>query len=112
MLLNCLSVSSKNSFAESSDTTVTISIDEVRAINKKLIERKYLFNIVSKKDSIIKYQDNYINEEKRIVRELQDQVAISNEISKQMNKSLNKHKVISVCLGSALAISLLLFFIK
>lgn len=112
MLLNCLSVSSKNSFSESSDTTITISIDEVRAINKKLIERKYLLDIVSKKDSIIKYQDNYINEEKRIVRELQDQVTFSNEIGKRMNESLKKHKVMSVCLGSALAISLLLFFIK
>ena len=91
------------------DTTITITIDEVREINKKLLERKYLLNIVLEQDSVIKYQDNYIQEEKRIVRELQETINSKNFLHKQKVK---QYKVLSCGLGVSLTISLLLFLFK
>lgn len=97
---------------QQADTTITITIEEVRAINKKLIERKYLLNIVNEQDSIIKYQDNYIKEEQRIVRELQDNINNNERLHVELNKSVNKYKLISGCLGASLAISLLFMIFK
>ena len=51
VLLSCLESWSMNDVLtgvdQQSDTTITITIAEVREINKKLIERKYLLNIVN-----------------------------------------------------------------
>ena len=97
---------------QQSDSTITITIDEVRSINKKLIERKYLLEIVAEQDSVIKHQDNYIQEEKRIARELQDKLSSNSFLHKQMVNSLNRQKVLSACLGASLAISIILLLVK
>lgn len=110
--LESLSMNNPSTGRELQDTTITITIDEVREINKKLIERKYLLNIVNEQDSVIKYQDNYINEEKRIVKELQDQLTSKVIFQNQLNNTLKRQKVISVCLGVSLAISIIGILLK
>lgn len=53
---------------EAEDSTVTIPISYIRNANLKLIERKYLLNVNSQKDSIINLQKLYINTQEDIYK--------------------------------------------
>lgn len=91
-----------------SDTTVTIDIKYIRLANAKLIERKYLLNIVNEQDSIISFKDNYIIEQKKIITDFQNRIdnAIKiNEVIKQdIEKQKKRTKIVGGIAGSAIAI--------
>lgn len=91
-----------------SDTAVTIDIKYIRLANAKLIERKYLLDIVNEQDSIISFKDNYITEQKKIITDFQNRVdnAIKiNEVIKQdIEKQKKRTKIVGGIAGSAIAI--------
>lgn len=97
---------------QQADTTITISISEVREINKKLIERKYLKEIVAHQDTIISTQAEYINEQKRIVEEAESALEREKFLHNMIYKKSNILKGTAIALSAALAISLLFNFIK
>lgn len=91
-----------------SDTTVTIDINYIRLANSKLIERKYLLDIVNEQDSIIGFKDNYIIEQKKIITNFQnrvDNIIKINEVIKQdIERQKKRTKVVGGIAGSAIAI--------
>ena len=90
------------------DTAVTIDIKYIRLANAKLIERKYLLDIVNEQDSIISFKDNYIVEQKKIITDFQNRVdnaiKINEAIKQDIEKQKNRTKVVGGIAGSAIAI--------
>ena len=99
-----------------SDTTVTIGINYIRLANSKLIERKYLLDIVNEQDSIIGFKDNYIIEQKKIITNFQnrvDNIIKINEVIKQdIERQKKRTKVVGGIAGSAIAILVLSLMCK
>lgn len=91
-----------------SDTTVTIGINYIRLANSKLIERKYLLDIVNEQDSIIGFKDNYIIEQKKIITDFQnrvnDAIKINEVIKQDIERQKKRTKVVGGIAGSAIAI--------
>lgn len=89
-----------------SDTAVTIDIKYIRLANAKLIERKYLLDIVDEQDSIISFKDNYITEQKKIITDFQNRVdkaiKINDAIKKDIEKQKAKNKIIGYGAGAAI----------
>lgn len=91
-----------------SDTAITIDIKYIRLANAKLIERKYLLNIVNEQDSIISFKDNYIAEQKKIITDFQNRVdnaiKINEAIKQDIEKQKKRTKIVGGIAGSAIAI--------
>lgn len=91
-----------------SNTAVTIDIKYIRLANAKLIERKYLLNIVNEQDSIISFKDNYITEQKKIITDFQNRVnnaiKINEAIKQDIEKQKKRTKVVGGIASSAIAI--------
>lgn len=91
-----------------SDTAVTINIKYIRLANAKLIERKYLLDIVNEQDSIISFKDNYIIEQKKIITDFQNRVdnaiKINEAIKQDIEKQKKRTKIVGGIAGSAIAI--------
>lgn len=98
--------------SQNADTTIAVSIAEVREINKKLIERKYLLKITEAQDSIINNQAEYIKEQEKIVNDTKSALANKEFLHNNMNKKYNTMKYTAIALGIALTISLVLNIIK
>lgn len=97
---------------QNADTTITVTIAEVREINKKLIERKYLLKITEAQDSIINNQAEYIKEQEKIVKDTKSALASKESLHNTLNKKYNTMKYTAIALGIALTISLVLNIIK
>lgn len=98
--------------SQNADTTIAVNIAEVREINKKLIERKYLLKITEAQDSIINNQAEYIKEQEKIVNDTKSALANSEFLHNTINKKYNTMKYTAIALGIALTISLVLNIIK
>lgn len=116
VLLYCLESWSTNLLptgsSQDADTTITVTIAEVREINKKLIERKYLLKITEAQDSIINNQAEYIKEQEKIVKDTKSALASKESLHNTLNKKYNTVKYTAIALGIALTISLVLNIIK
>lgn len=116
VLLYCLESWSTNlpstGSTQNADTTITVTIAEVREINKKLIERKYLLKITEAQDSIINNQAEYIKEQEKIVKDTKSALASKESLHNTLNKKYNTMKYTAIALGIALTISLVLNIIK
>ena len=116
VLLYCLESWSRNlpstGSSQSTDTTITVSIAEVREINKKLIERKYLLKITEAQDSIINNQAEYIKEQEKIVNDTKSALANKEFLHNTINRKYNTMKYTAIALSIALTISLVLNIIK
>ena len=116
VLLYCLESWSMNlpstGSSQNADTTITITISEVREINKKLIERKYLLKITETQDSIINSQAEYIKEQEKIVNDTKSALANKESLHNTLNKKYSTVKYTAIALGIALTISLVLNIIK
>ena len=99
-----------------SDTAVTIDIKYIRLANAKLIERKYLLNIVNEQDSIISFKDNYIIEQKKIITDFQNRVdnaiKINEAIKQDIEKQKKRTKIVGGIASSAIAILVISFICK
>lgn len=98
--------------SQNADTTITITIAEVREINKKLIERKYLLKITEAQDSIINNQAEYINEQERVVEETKSALSKVDFLHNKLNKKFNIVKGTAIALSVAFTISLLFNILK
>lgn len=98
--------------SQNADTTITITIAEVREINKKLIERKYLLKITEAQDSIINNQAEYINEQERVVEETKSALSKVDFLHNRLNKKFNIVKGTAIALSVAFTISLLFNILK
>lgn len=116
VLLYCLESWSTNlpstGSTQNADTTITVTIAEVREINKKLIERKYLLKITEAQDSIINNQAEYIKEQEKIVKDTKSALASKESLHNTLNKKYNTMKYTAIALGITLTISLVLNIIK
>lgn len=98
--------------SQNADTTITVTIAEVREINKKLIERKYLLKITEAQDSIINNQAEYINEQERVVEETKSALSKVDFLHNRLNKKFNIVKGTAIALSVAFTISLLFNILK
>ena len=98
--------------SQNADTTITITIAEVREINKKLIERKYLLKITEAQDSVINNQAEYINEQERVVEETKSALSKVDFLHNRLNKKFNIVKGTAIALSVAFTISLLFNILK
>lgn len=98
--------------SQNADTTITVTIAEVREINKKLIERKYLLKITEAQDSIINNQAEYINEQERVVEETKSALSKVDFLHNKLNKKFNIVKGTAIALSVAFTISLLFNILK
>lgn len=116
VLLYCLESWSMNlpstGSSQNADTTITVTIAEVREINKKLIERKYLLKITEAQDSIINNQAEYINEQERVVEETKSALSKVDFLHNRLNKKFNIVKGTAIALSVAFTISLLFNILK
>lgn len=116
VLLYCLESWSTNlpstGSSQDADTTITVTIAEVREINKKLVERKYLLKITEAQDSIINNQAEYIKEQEKIVNDTKSALVSKESLHNTLNKKYNTVKYTAIALGIALTISLVLNIIK
>ncbi len=98
--------------SQNADTTITVTIAEVREINKKLIERKYLLKITEAQDSVINNQAEYINEQERVVEETKSALSRVDFLHNRLNKKFNIVKGTAIALSVAFTISLLFNILK
>lgn len=98
--------------SQNADTTITVTIAEVREINKKLIERKYLLKITEAQDSVINNQAEYINEQERVVEETKSALSKVDFLHNRLNKKFNIVKGTAIALSIAFTISLLFNILK
>ena len=98
--------------SQNADTTITVTIAEVREINKKLIERKYLLKITETQDSVINNQAEYINEQERVVEETKSALSKVDFLHNKLNKKFNIVKGTAIALSVAFTISLLFNILK
>lgn len=98
--------------SQNADTTITVTIAEVREINKKLIERKYLLKITEAQDSVINNQAEYINEQERVVEETKSALSKVDFLHNRLNKKFNIVKGTAIALSVAFTISLLFNILK
>lgn len=85
------------------DTAVAaIPIETIRQANIKLIERKYLLEVVKQQDSISAMKDNYIKEQRNIIVDFQKRVDEANKLNVKLNNSINKQKKVIRVLGTGL----------
>lgn len=94
------------------DTTVVLSMDEIRELDKKLVERKYLIKITETQDSIINNQKEYIQEQEKLAKASTDKIKELDSLHRKMVNKSNIMKGTSICLGVALAVSLLVNILK
>ena len=73
-------------------TIITIPLYYIRLANAKLIERKYLLDIINEKDSIIFFKDDYIKEQNNIIHDINIK---NNELNNNLNKQVQKTKIIT-----------------
>lgn len=81
---------------------VAIPIETIRQANIKLIERKYLLEVVKQQDSISAMKDNYIKEQRNIIVDFQKRVDEANKLNVKLNNSINKQKKVIRVLGTGL----------
>lgn len=96
------------------DSTVTINISDIRKINEKLIERKYLIVIDAQKDSIIDDYKQYVIEQENIIKDFQAKIVEQHDLNEKLNKSIKRKKNMNIVLGgvagTAIITSLALIF--
>ena len=111
VLLSCL-----KSYAQTIPSTgeqnkdsieVIIPISYIKLANQKLLERKYLIEINTQKDSIINDYKKYIEVYEEINEEYQTKIDEYNNINKNLSKSLQKQKKTSLVLGTVAGASIL-----
>ena len=83
---------------------VIIPISYIKLANQKLLERKYLIEINTQKDSIINDYKKYIEVYEEINKEYQAKIDEYNNINKNLSKSLQKQKKTSLVLGTGASI--------
>ena len=86
---------------------VIIPISYIKLANQKLLERKYLIEINTQKDSIINDYKKYIEVYEEINKEYQAKIDEYNNINKNLSKSLQKQKKTSLVLGTVAGASIL-----
>lgn len=72
--------------------SVLISINDIRIVNEKLIERKYYIKINKEQEEIIKLNNDYINEQHKIIDDLQDRIVATQDINNKLQKEYEKEK--------------------
>lgn len=72
--------------------TDTITINDIRIANRKLIQAKYDAFLVVVQDSIINNQRNIINELETINDDLQNRILKGNDINERLMKDVDKYK--------------------
>ena len=71
---------------------VELPISLIKKANERLIERKYLISIYYEQDSIIQFQNSYIDNQRNIINTMQERIVINNQINEDLNNALNKQK--------------------
>lgn len=90
------------------DTTcVSIPIEYIRLANQKLIERNYLLEVNSYKDSIIVDYKNYIAEYEKIDMQYKTKIEEYERINNNLGKRLERQKKTSLVLGTVAGASIL-----
>lgn len=111
MLLSCL-----KSYAQTIPSTgeqnkdsieVIIPISYIKLANQKLLERKYLIEINTQKDSIINDYKKYIEVYEEINKEYQTKIDEYNNVNKNLLNSLQRQKKTSLVLGTVAGASIL-----
>ena len=91
---------------QKADTTVVVSIDNIRLANAKMIERNYLLIVVNEQDSIIKLKNLYIDEQYRVINSFKIKLNDANKINSNLYKDLDKQKtrtkILGGCFGAAI----------
>lgn len=87
-------------------------MDEIRELDKKLVERKYLIKINETQDSIIQNQGEYIKEQEKLVKAAKDEIERVDYLHRTVNRKFNIMKYTSIGLCAALAVSLLFNLLK
>lgn len=90
-----------------SSNVVSISINDIKSANVKLLERKMLLEITTEQDSIIAFKDSYILEQERIIKDFQNRITESNDINNDLAKSLDRQKKITYVVGGVAGAALL-----
>lgn len=95
MLLHC-SISwcqiNNSSFPSTGEATITITIDTVRIINAKLIERNYLLELCKQQDSIISLNKKYIEEQNKVIKDFQNKIIDYNRINENLQKEYERQR--------------------
>lgn len=109
MLLSCLNGwSQSNSPTGGQTDSVFIHIDYIKLANQKLIENKYNKQIIVEQDSLINLHKMKYNALQRESSVLQAKLFNSEQVNKDLNKSIvrieNKNKVLGgIAVGSIIA---------
>lgn len=75
-----------------SDTTIEVSINNIRKVNVALIERKYYINIVFEQDSIISLKEDYILEQDKIIKDMQQRIIKETDINNKLKEDYKKQR--------------------
>lgn len=90
-----------------SDTTVVVPINLIRKANTKMIERKYLIDVVNQQDSIIILKNAYIGEQNKVINDFQNRVVKLNALNESINNDLNKQKTKTrIAIGGGLGVTI------
>lgn len=85
---------------------VSIDIEYIRLANQKMIERNYLIEANQYKDSIIVDYKKCIAEYENIELQYKNTIKEYTRINKDLNKSLNRQKKISLICGTSAVVSI------
>ena len=112
LLLSCLrgyaqTIPSTGEITYTDTTCVSIPIEYIRLANQRLIERNYLLDVNAYKDSIIVDYKNYIKEYEKLTIEAKDRLNEMDRVNKNLSKSLNRQKKVSLVLGCVAGTSLI-----
>lgn len=89
------------------DTTVVVPINLIRKANTKMIERKYLIDVVNQQDSIIILKNAYIGEQNKVINDFQNKVVQLNALNESINNDLNKQKTKTrIAIGGGLGVAI------
>lgn len=99
------------------DTTkVCIPIKDIKIANIKMNERLHLLDITAQQELNIMDYKSYINNQDTIIKDFQNRLSTSNDINKNLhnaiNKERNKNKIWKGTAIGAVAVTILVIFLK
>ena len=94
MLLHCSTswCQTNSSSPSTGKATISITIDTIRIVNAKLIERNYLLELCKQQDSIIALNKQYIEEQNKIIKDFQNKIVDYNRINENLQKEYEKQR--------------------
>lgn len=100
---------------QSNQKVICLDIELIKSANLKLVEYKYLKDMNKELEKTISFQKLLINEQNRVIIDLQKRIVEVNEYNIRMSKVVNKYKRlnrVSISIGIVVSVIILTKLIR